>query len=405
MSLSARNLNILGVTGSIGQSVLDVLRANPGRFKVQVVTAFSQPEALAQAAMEAKANHAVIADESHLPALKKALAGSGVTASGGEKSLLEAAALNSDITVAAIMGFAGLAPLLSAIENSQIVAIANKEPLVAAGRLVLQTAKVHGTKLLPLDSEHNAVFQVFDAERPQGIARIILTASGGPFRDWPYERMRSASLAEALKHPNWQMGQKITIDSATMMNKALEVIEAHYLFGLPPEQIDVLVHPQSIVHSMVEYVDGSVLAQLSGPDMRTPIAHALGWPERLEAPVQRLNFSQLSDLTFAAPDLARFPGLNLAYRALKLGPKACLALNAVNEVAVQAFLAQEIGFTDIASCNEQILHAIESGHFPPEFDRLKDDTLEGINSLDALVREETKTYIAETFQRKAFGSP
>lgn len=405
MSSSPRSLNIFGVTGSVGQSVCDVVLANPGRFTVKAVTANTKVSALAEAAVALRAEIAVIADEALLPALQQALAGTKIEALAGTQSLLNAAAIKVDITIAAMMGFAGLAPLLKALENSAFVGIANKEPLVAAGPLVMRTARAHGTKILPIDSEHNAIFQVFDHAHPEGVEKLILTASGGPFRTWTAEQIERAGVADALKHPNWQMGQKITIDSATMMNKALEVIEAHYLFDIPPERIEVLVHPQSIIHSMVEYSDGSVLAQLGGPDMRTPIAHVLGWPERLHAPVQRLDFKQLAALTFEAPDTQRFPGLGMAYRALSLGSRACLALNAANEVAVEAFLNREIAFTQIVMIVDRALEDIQDGPLAQKFATIKDDNLEGILALDQLVRTQAKTYITEAMSRKAYGSP
>jgi 1-deoxy-D-xylulose-5-phosphate reductoisomerase len=316
-------INILGATGSIGQSTLDVIAAQSERFDVRLLTAHSNRDGLLDAATKCAA---------------------AATAFEDIEAAIEAAG-PVDITVAAISGMAGLEPLLAAIRTSRVVAIANKEPLVAAGALVMQAAEEAGCTILPLDSEHNAVFQVFN--RTQEIERIVLTASGGPFRTWSLEQMRHATPEQALKHPNWEMGRKITIDSATMMNKALEIIEACVLFDLKPEQVDVLIHPQSAVHGMVEYKDGSILAQLGASDMRTPIASVLAWPERLRSGGARLDLASLARLDFEAPDVERFPAIALAYEALGKGQHACIALNAANEIAVSAFLDRQIGFADI----------------------------------------------------------
>ncbi len=342
-----RTLTILGSTGSVGTATLDVVRANAGAFSILALTAHKNVGALAKQAIEFKAKLAVIGDEALYNDLQDALSGTGIEVAAGRKAIIDAASRTADCTMAAIVGMAGLEPILAAINNGKHVAIANKEPLVAAGSIVLAAAQKSGATLLPVDSEHNAIFQVFEQQNRAAIKRIILTASGGPFREWTLEQMEAATPAQAVKHPNWSMGVKISVDSATMMNKALEVIEAHHLFALPPEQIDVVLHPQSIVHSMVEYADGSVLAQMGASDMRVPIAHALGWPERLNNAAERLDFTKISALTFDAVDHRRFPAINLAYDCLRAGPAACIAFNAANEVAVESFLAGRCGFTGI----------------------------------------------------------
>lgn len=338
-------INILGVTGSIGQSTLDVIAAQPERFDVRLITAHRNRDALREAAARCGAAFVAAEGDDIVQAIK--------------------AAGSVDITVAAISGMAGLEPLMAAIATSRAVAIANKEPLVAAGHLVKQAACDMGCAILPLDSEHNAIFQVFDFEalRRGEVERVVLTASGGPFREWSLEQMRGAAPEQALKHPNWEMGRKITIDSATMMNKALEVIEACVLFDLQPAQVDVLVHPQSAVHSMVEYCDGSVLAQLGASDMRTPIANILAWPERLRSGGGRLDLAALARLDFEKPDLERFPAVAMAYEALAFGQYACIALNAANEVAVEAFLEGQIGFLDIANVVRSVMHGAPARDF------------------------------------------
>lgn len=337
-----RTVNILGATGSVGRSTLDVIASAPGQFQINAVTAHGRVEELAALAIAHRARHAAVADDVHLPRLRELLAGTGITAAGGCAAIIEAAAMPADITMAAIVGVAGLEPVMAAIAQGQCVAIANKEPLVAAGHIVMAAARASGATILPVDSEHNAIFQVFEERNRAHMARLILTASGGPFRTWRAEDIAKATPAQAVAHPNWSMGAKISVDSASMMNKALEVIEAHYLFTMPPERIDVLVHPQSIIHSMVEYADGSILAQLGAPDMRTPIAYCLAWPARMGTPGMRLDLSQLSRLDFEPVDDERFPAVRLAYEAL--AAQSTLAFNAANEVAVAAFLDGRIGF-------------------------------------------------------------
>lgn len=379
-----KRMTILGATGSIGQSTVDVIASARDRFEVVALTANRDSEKLAAMAVSLGARHAVVADPSALDDLKSRLAGTGITCAAGAEALEEAARLPVDITMAAIVGMAGLKPLMAAIAGGGVVAIANKEPLVAAGHLVMAAARRSGATILPVDSEHNAIFQVFDHARPEGISRIILTASGGPFLGWSAADMARATPAQAVAHPNWSMGAKISVDSATMMNKALEIIEAHHLFSMPPEKIDVLVHPQSIIHSMVEYRDGSVLAQLGAPDMRTPIAYALGWPERIDTPGRRLDIQALSALTFLPPDGERFPFVPMAYACLAAGPKACIALNAANEVAVAEFLAGRIGFGDMAPLVRRALEIV------PDTDT---ETLDGICDFDNTVRRAVKSYI------------
>ncbi|MCI0431487.1 MAG: 1-deoxy-D-xylulose-5-phosphate reductoisomerase [Rhodospirillales bacterium] len=342
-----RRVTILGSTGSVGCSTVDLLLRNPDRFEVEALTAHRNVALLALQARQLRPRLAVIADPLLGPLLKDQLAGTGIETASGPAAVAEAAARPADWVMGAMVGAAGLAPTLAAIRRGAVVALANKECLVCAGALVMAEARRAGARVLPVDSEHSAVFQVLEEERPEAVERIILTASGGPFRSLSLEQMRQVTPAEALAHPNWEMGAKVSIDSATMMNKGLELIEAHHLFGLPAERIEVVVHPQSVVHSLVAYVDGSVLAQLGAPDMRTPIAYALAWPERLQWPAPRLDLARIGSLTFEAPDVERFPALALAREVLAAGGAAPTILNAANEVAVAAFLAGRIGFLDI----------------------------------------------------------
>lgn len=391
MSSNIKTVNILGVTGSVGQCATDVILSAPEKFNVQTVTAHSNAKALAEAAKKLNARKAVLADEENFETLKSELAGSGIEAYAGGEALLAASSEKIDLTLVAIVGMAGLRPTIAAIQNSKAIAIANKEPLAAAGALVMREAKKSGAVILPVDSEHNAIFQVFESERPQGIEKIILTASGGPFRNWTQEQMARATKEQALSHPNWSMGPKITIDSATMMNKALEIIEAHYLFAMPPEKIEVLVHPQSVIHSMVEYKDGSVLAQMGASDMRTPVAYVLGWPERISTPGRKIDWRNLKELTFEQPDHERFLALRLAYKALEKGPYACVALNAANEIAVDAFLNKKTGFLDIIETVETIMNRV-----PPE----QLEKIDDFENLDQLVRQQTRDYINQSKTQK-----
>ncbi|MGB4106655.1 MAG: 1-deoxy-D-xylulose-5-phosphate reductoisomerase [Alphaproteobacteria bacterium] len=392
--MSTKTINILGVTGSIGRSAVDVVVSAPDKFDVQVVSAQNSVKELAEIAVRVKAKVAVIGNADHYETLKDELSGTGIRAEAGPDAFLERAGSKVDLSLVAVVGMAGLRPTIAAIRNSKAVAIANKEPLAAAGPLVMREAAKSGAKILPVDSEHNAVFQVFDFEQPEGVSKIILTASGGPFRTWSREQMARATREQALAHPNWVMGPKITIDSATMMNKALEIIEAHYLFGMEPEKIDVLVHPQSVIHSMVEYRDGSVLAQMAASDMRTPIAHALAWPERIDTPGRRLDWTQLKELTFEQPDLTRFPALGLAYEALKQGPYACLALNAANEVAVESFLSKKTGFLDTMDIVEGTLRQISPQNL---------ENIEDFEESDRVVRRLASAYINKQSSKKVLG--
>jgi 1-deoxy-D-xylulose-5-phosphate reductoisomerase len=350
-----RSISILGATGSIGASTLDLIRRNRGEWRVVALTARGQAVELARLAREFGAELAVVSDDACLPELREALAGSGIEAAGGAAGLAEAAARGADVTVAAIVGCAGLAPTMAAIEQGGIVALANKEALVSGGEVMTAAVTRHGATLLPVDSEHNAIFQCLAGNDPADVRRITLTASGGPLRCWSLEQLRAATPAQAVAHPNWSMGAKISVDSATMMNKGLEVIEAHHLFQVGLERLRILIHPQSVVHSMVEYRDGSTLAQLGPSDMRVPIASALAWPRRMDTPCAPLDLAAIGELTFLAPDEERFPATRLAREAAAAGGAAPAVLNAANEIAVAAFLAGQIAFTDISALVAQTL--------------------------------------------------
>ncbi|AHE54555.1 1-deoxy-D-xylulose-5-phosphate reductoisomerase [Sphingomonas sanxanigenens] len=356
-----KRVTVLGATGSVGASTLDLLQSDPDRFEVIALTANRDAAGLAAAARATGAKLAVIGDPAGYATLKELLAGSGIEAAAGAGAIVDAARLGADWTMASIVGCAGLPPVLAALEQGGAVALANKEALVSAGSLMTDVARRAGATLLPVDSEHNAIFQCFDHEAPERVQRIILTASGGPFREWTLEAMASVTPAQAVKHPNWSMGAKISVDSATMMNKGLELIEAFHLFPVGLEKIDILVHPQSVVHSMVEYVDGSVLAQLGTPDMRTPIAHALAWPDRMETGAARLDLVKVGRLDFEAPDPERFPALALARAALDAGGARPAILNAANEVAVAAFLEGRCGFLEIAAIVRETLERYDPG--------------------------------------------
>jgi 1-deoxy-D-xylulose-5-phosphate reductoisomerase len=382
-----KRIAILGATGSIGKSTLDLIERSPERFEVIALTAKTDVDALADAARRTGAKLAVIADESCFGALKAKLEGTGCRPAAGAEGLEEAATGESDWVMAAIVGCAGLVPTMAAIDAGKTVALANKEALVTAGSLMIDAASRGGAKILPVDSEHNAIFQCLAGSNVDNVSRLVLTASGGPFRELPLARMRTASPAEAVAHPRWSMGAKISVDSATLMNKGLELIEAHHLFGLPSDRIDVVVHPQSVVHSLVEFVDGSLLAQLGSADMRIPIAYTLAWPERMATPAQRLSLADIGRLDFEAPDFDRFPALRLAREARDQGGAAPVVLNAANEVAVEAFLNGRIGFCDISRTVEETL--AEGNERAPQ-------SVEEVVALDREIRERASARLAES---------
>jgi 1-deoxy-D-xylulose-5-phosphate reductoisomerase len=354
-SKAPKSICVLGSTGSVGTSTLDLVARDPSRFQIDALTANSNVDLLAKQARDFGARFAVVANPDKYQDLKDALSGSGVEAAAGADALNEAADRDSEFVMGAIVGAAGLEPTLTAAKRGACVALANKECLVSAGTVFLEAVKKAGATLLPVDSEHNAIFQVLETENHDAVEKIILTASGGPFRTWEKSRMEVATPEQAVAHPNWSMGAKISVDSATLMNKGLEVIEAYYLFGVETNQLEVIVHPQSVIHSMVAYTDGSVLAQLGSPDMRIPIAHTMAWPERMATPSPRLDLAEIAQLTFEAPDLERFPALRLALAALQTGGAAPTLLNAANEVGVAAFLGEEVGFLDIAAIVEETM--------------------------------------------------
>jgi 1-deoxy-D-xylulose-5-phosphate reductoisomerase len=350
-----RTISILGATGSVGASALDLIRRNREQWKVVALTANSNFEELAKLSREFSAELAVVVNESCLPALRTSLLGSHVRTTGGLAALTQAAAMPVDITLAAIVGCAGLAPTMAAIEQGKTVALANKEALVSAGAVMTAAIAKHGTTLLPVDSEHNAIFQCLAGNSYDDVRNITLTASGGPFRDWTGEQLARATPAQAIRHPNWDMGAKISVDSATMFNKGLELIEAHHLFPVGLDKLRIIVHPQSVVHSMVEYRDGSTLAQLGPSDMRVPIASCLAWPQRMDTPCAPLDLAALGELTFRAPDEVRFPATRICREAAEAGGAAPAVLNAANEIAVAAFLAGQLPFTRISVMVEQVL--------------------------------------------------
>lgn len=350
-----KRVSIFGATGSVGVSTLDLIRRDPDAYQVVALTANSDVDSLAALARENGAAVAVIGQARLYEALKEALAGSGIVAAAGEEALVEAAAMDADWTMASIVGCAGLRPTMAALKAGRTVALANKESLVSAGGLMMEAATASGATLLPVDSEHNAIFQCLAGSSLGDVARITLTASGGPFRTRSRDEMAAMTPAQAVAHPNWSMGAKISVDSATMMNKGLELIEAAHLFPVGLDRIEILVHPQSVIHSMVEYRDRSTLAQLGSPDMRIPIAHALAWPQRIATPCVPLDLARIGRLDFEAPDMERFPALRLARQAAEAGGATPAILNAANEVAVAAFLDGRIGFLDIAMIVEEVL--------------------------------------------------
>ncbi len=383
-SAGVRTVTVLGSTGSVGTSTVDLLAANPGRYAVHALVGGRNAALLAEQAIRLRAKLAVIADASQQRALEAALAGTGIQAAGGSDAVTQAAAIPVDWTMAAITGAAGLPSTLAAIRRGGAVALANKEALVCAGEVMLQAVRDAGATLLPVDSEHNAIFQAMAEGNRDGVERIVLTASGGPFRLSTPEEMAGATPEAALRHPVWSMGAKISIDSATMMNKGLEVIEAARLFAIDEADIGVLIHPQSVIHGLVHYRDGSVLAQLGSPDMRIPIAHALAWPGRIPTSSPRLDLAALGRLEFAEPDPVRFPALRLARDALRAGGGAPTILSAANEVAVEAFLARRLAFTDIAALVETVLDRI--GHQPA-------DSLDAVLDLDAAARRAAQAVV------------
>lgn len=374
-----KSVSILGATGSVGGSTADLLLANPERFAVEALTGGRNVGRLVELARALHPNFVAIADPACYGALKDALSGSGIEIAAGDEAVCEAAARPAEWVMAAIVGCAGLLPTLTAVRRGATVALANKECLVSAGDIMMREVAEAGATLLPVDSEHNAIFQVFEQRRRKAIDKIVLTASGGPFRDASLAEMSGKTPAEAVAHPRWDMGAKISVDSATMMNKGLEVIEAAHLFDLPEERIDVLVHPESIVHSLVAYRDGSVLAQLGTPDMRTPISYALAWPERMDTSVRPLDLTEIATLNFAAPDEARFPALALARRALRTGGAMPAVLNAANEIAVAGFLAGRLAFTGIA---ELVGEVMETADLPAPA------SIDDVIALDLEVRRE-----------------
>lgn len=381
----ARRVTVLGSTGSIGVSTLDVIAHarktyGAGTLPVEALTANGNVDKLIEQAKAFKPRLAVINDESKYDVLKAGLVGTGIEVAAGRKAVIGAASRPSDVVMVAIMGAAALEPALAAVARDAIVALANKECIVAAGAVFHRALAASKAKIVPVDSEHNAVFQCLSAADPEEVAKVTLTASGGPFRTWDIERMRAATPAEAVAHPNWSMGAKISVDSATMMNKGLELIEAHFLFAMPAEKLGVVVHPQSIVHALVTYQDGTTLAHLSSPDMRTPIVHALAWPRRISSPSKKLDLAAAGQLTFEAPDYERFRCLRLALDCLSRGCMSPTILNAANEIAVDTFLNGRIGFLDIAAVNEATLDECPGAGTEAE-------SVDAVLAIDARARE------------------
>ena len=350
-----KTISILGSTGSVGRATVDLIKRMPQTYSVDSLTANKNWQLLAEQAKILKPRYVAISKQQYYQPLKNALNGEDIFIGAGEKAIIEAGDRDVDLLMAAIVGTAGLLPTISAIRKGTTVALANKECLVSSGEIFIREASDAQAKLIPVDSEHNAIFQVFETHNKAKLDRLILTASGGPFRNCTIDEMKGKNPQEALAHPNWDMGPKISIDSATMMNKGLEIIEAHYLFNVEESLIDVVIHPQSIVHSLVSYLDGSVLAQLADPDMKIPIAYALSWPKRMDATIPRLDLLKIGSLEFFKPDTKRFPALNLARESINLGGSSNLVLNAANEVAVAGFLAGKIKFTDIVATVEKVL--------------------------------------------------
>ena len=379
---SRKRITVLGATGSVGRNTLDLIGRNPGLFEVVALTANRNAEGLAELALRHGARLAVLADESGYSELKERLAGTGIEAAAGPDALIEAATRPADCVMAGIIGAAGLRPTLAAVAQGRRVALANKECLVCAGEMFMEAVRRAGTELVPVDSEHSAVFHAIAGSDPAAIERVVLTASGGPFRTWSLEQLEHATPQQALVHPNWSMGRKITIDSATLMNKGLELIEAYHLFPVEPAQLEVVVHPQSIIHALVGYRDGSMLAQLASPDMRTPIAAGLAWPARMAAPTKRIDLVELGTLSFERPDEERFRALGLARQAMQKGGMAPAVLSAANEIAVEAFLTGRLKFLHIAQLVAETLDLAAARGLLADV-----DDLDQVLATDAAARE------------------
>ncbi len=361
-----KKVTILGATGTIGKNTAEIISRNKDKYSVKTLIARKNAEELAKQAVALKAERAVICDELQYSNLKNLLAGTGIKISAGQQACNEASAEKADIYISGAVGFCALEPTLHAIKAGNNIGMANKECLVCAGTIINEESRKSGARITPIDSEHNSIYQIFDFEKPEQIEKIILTASGGPFLNTDKSEFSKITPQMALKHPNWNMGAKITIDSATMMNKGLEVIEAHRLFPVKMEQIEILVHPQSIIHGLVYYKDGAVLAGLSNPDMKIPISYALGYPDRQQNNSARLDLAKLNNLSFFAPDFQKFPCLQLALDALKYGQSACIAINSANEIAVEKFLSEEISFSQIPYIVEMVLEKVISGNYKAE---------------------------------------
>lgn len=384
-----RRVSIFGATGSIGQNTIDLIARDLDAYHVVALTGARNIDLLARDAIRLKADIAVTADAVLLDDLRDALAGSGVEAGAGQNALIEAASRPADWVMSAIVGAAGLAPGICALQQGATLALANKESLVCAGSLMLQTAKAHGARLLPVDSEHSAVFQALGGEDIAAVERIIITASGGAFRDWPIEKLETATLAEASAHPNWDMGQRITIDSASMFNKALELIETREYFGVEPQQIEVLVHPESLIHAMVGFRDGALMAHVGPPDMRHAIGYALHWPRRRALPVERLDLAGIGALTFRAPDEARWPALRLAREVMERGGLAGAVFNAAKETALDGFIAGDLSFPAMAEIVETVLNDTDPGHIDAQM------TLDNVMAVDHITRQAALKAIAK----------
>jgi len=393
---SPRKVVVLGSTGSIGLSTLSLFEESGAPVEILALTAGRNVERLIQQALRWRPQLAVIEDETKFSALKDGLAGTGVRAAAGAAAIIEAAAMGADWVMSAIVGAAGLAPTLAAARTGATIALANKESLVCAGPALLAIARAAGGSVIPVDSEHSAIFQVLQPACAHRVARLILTASGGPFRTWDKAAMAVATPEQAIAHPNWSMGAKISVDSATMMNKGLEMIEASYLFGTPEDRVDVVIHPQSVIHSLVEYADGSTLAQLGPPDMRAPIACAFAWPDRLPWPAPRLDLAAYGQLTFESPDLERFPSIDIAREALRLGGGAPAAMNAANEVAVAAFLDRRIGFLDIAA---SVAGTLERMNSLGSLSVTDNDAVDNAMLIDASARRIAAEVVAQKHRR------